>query len=1344
MYAYDYSEYETPLVGQGMLSWILATSSPTPNAPASSSKTMVTGKVRENILGLFSGGIKETLEVKLKLVPVPTFLQSEYLETMERYRNISRALPEGFDHSQWAALKSNPEFNAFAAQTAVGSSQSSMAMQRVNSGGVETLHQLLTQKPVEERRGSQGHAQALSHSRQGSRAVSRAGSRAGSPTPSMRSSTALQQITQDHSRPASRGSYTSERPVSRHEPQFDHRMNQQQGQESEQEDGPPRKRARVVQADWRGKSQFGPRADTLRITASTAASVRVHKPTPINPAAGGSANSLEPPPRAPTPIPHELPQPRNRPSVGGASSLRRESSSQSMRRYTSPYAPRGPYSECAIASEDEQMADAEDSPADFPSSPPVFGVNNDSPAASSPGLPTLPYPDDSGFMSGTGMDQDLEMGMTDKPEQVHQTTEPHTEPPSAVICSDQWQFETPGPPELLPTNVGRRQPDYRSQRAAASAKRMTPGPGPKPETRGRKRNDSKPPPPPPPPPRNLAPAPPTQTRPAFMPQHQSPVASCPPMPHPPQSQPQHQNQPPVQQKPDSLPQPITQHQPTHPPQPPTQPSAQLQQPPQVQTRSEGDAQSQESSTQPQSSLPQQQPQQVPHQPQSQAPQTGSQPPVASAISPPATVTSASPEAPMSATQRSSKPAKKSSAAPKAKKTLPRSNTWSAGTPKESQADEPVVTYTESRAASPVPRSGSGAKRKKAIEDRLMQSLAEGTMPDFCECCGAIQTPTWRKAFYKEIEGRPAGIVTSLDEPGAIVGFEVIQPHPDEENPVEKYKVYKKSLTNLDKNNGDFTKMQLCNPCGLHFFKYGNMRPADRWEVKPRAAGVKKRSGGKPAKKKKGDEKQTMQTSDAIQDLPSQMMSDYPDYVMEYMDHEQGPEQEPKQAEQQQQQQDQQEQNVLQPSVSESVDTRPVEAESSHDRAEDALRDQRRKAESRQDEQSAKRQRVETAQERRAVSLEPHREGSNVSQESVSAAADVDRAALARAIQSSPPRLTGFQEGEIELEDDFSPSKPTRRILFPSPRRSGQFKSLEDGQREKGISQPVFGQIPRPPRSEPATDAQDKENVPPAEMDDGFAHLFEDPDGNQMQNCFKSPTPRSAKSVRTLPDFLKTPSSRSKRAALGTRDDLFSPASAAVNAVVDDLLLHSTPSKASRTPKAVMSPFSQAFLNDIFNTTKTPRSAARNAAGWSLSSPDNAGLMDFTNFDFGMAPSTDIPFPSSPPNFGASFNFSLYEDPLTSTANFWGGTSVFNGSSDPVQAAQADGEQTKENGALENREIEFERIIDEVTSNANKSGEKDGAKSADTTVTTTENDSENTAAATPAGSEAAVDLIPVGP
>jgi len=91
VYAYDFSEYETPLVGQGMLSWILASASPSPNAPADQSQTMVTGRVCKNILGLFSNGIKETLEVKLKLIPVPKCMQRGYVENMERYHSLRQA-----------------------------------------------------------------------------------------------------------------------------------------------------------------------------------------------------------------------------------------------------------------------------------------------------------------------------------------------------------------------------------------------------------------------------------------------------------------------------------------------------------------------------------------------------------------------------------------------------------------------------------------------------------------------------------------------------------------------------------------------------------------------------------------------------------------------------------------------------------------------------------------------------------------------------------------------------------------------------------------------------------------------------------------------------------------------------------------------------------------------------------------------------------------------------------------------------------------------------------------------------------------------------------------------------
>ncbi|KAG9878160.1 hypothetical protein KCV05_g21521, partial [Aureobasidium melanogenum] len=103
IYAYDYSEYETPLVGQGMLSSVLAAASPTPTAPAYQSKTMITGRVCKNIMGLFSNGVKETLEVKLRLVPVPKPVQSDFLKSMEIYRNINPAMSAGFDPNAWSA-----------------------------------------------------------------------------------------------------------------------------------------------------------------------------------------------------------------------------------------------------------------------------------------------------------------------------------------------------------------------------------------------------------------------------------------------------------------------------------------------------------------------------------------------------------------------------------------------------------------------------------------------------------------------------------------------------------------------------------------------------------------------------------------------------------------------------------------------------------------------------------------------------------------------------------------------------------------------------------------------------------------------------------------------------------------------------------------------------------------------------------------------------------------------------------------------------------------------------------------------------------------------------------------
>src|SRR5699024_6961877 len=138
VYAYDYSEYETPLVGQGMLSWVLASASPTPNAPAHQSKTMVTGRVCKNVLGLFSKGVQETLEVKLRLVPVPTVMQSEYIDSMQRYRELSNMIPHEFDAQTWTNfLRQNPGIlSSFKSQ------QCERGASPMDHSGIERFHQI--------------------------------------------------------------------------------------------------------------------------------------------------------------------------------------------------------------------------------------------------------------------------------------------------------------------------------------------------------------------------------------------------------------------------------------------------------------------------------------------------------------------------------------------------------------------------------------------------------------------------------------------------------------------------------------------------------------------------------------------------------------------------------------------------------------------------------------------------------------------------------------------------------------------------------------------------------------------------------------------------------------------------------------------------------------------------------------------------------------------------------------------------------------------------------------------------------------------------------------------------
>ncbi|KAJ5678087.1 uncharacterized protein N7477_003720 [Penicillium maclennaniae] len=411
VYAYDYSEYETPLVGQGMLSWVLASASPTPDAPAHQSKTMVTGRVCKNPQGLFSrgAGAQETLEVKLRLVPVPTVMQSEYLDSMQKYRELSNVIPHDFDAQTWSNfVRQNPALLEAARQNDQNSSP-------VTQSGIERFHQLLSEGATP-REFSNYHSESV---------------RSSSPThsfgpPSRMSTPAGSRPSAQHQQSQSKHNFGQSdmiRPSSSASMQdidFQHqsfsgrprRDSMQSGYGSGADDvaePQPRKRAKLVQAGWPGKSDMNieRQPSSLRVMASTAASVRIHRPTPVNPALAVE-QSHEEPVRPPTPIsrPGDM-QRRGRLQ----SSLLRESSTNSVSSYASPY-----YNSDDIVATDQSAQSPDDSryqglfePGfNMPSSPPILDGHRFA-QRSSPVLPAMSLDTDSGFLSG-GFDDLLDDG----------------------------------------------------------------------------------------------------------------------------------------------------------------------------------------------------------------------------------------------------------------------------------------------------------------------------------------------------------------------------------------------------------------------------------------------------------------------------------------------------------------------------------------------------------------------------------------------------------------------------------------------------------------------------------------------------------------------------------------------------------------------------------------------------------------------------------------------------------------------------------------------------------------------------------------------------------------------
>jgi hypothetical protein len=311
-----------------------------------------------------------------------------------------------------------------------------------------------------------------------------------------------------------------------------------------------------------------------------------------------------------------------------------------------------------------------------------------------------------------------------------------------------------------------------------------------------------------------------------------------------------------------------------------------------------------------------------------------------------------------------------------------------------------------------------------------------------------------------------------------------------------------------------------------------------------------------------------------------------------------------------------------------------------------------------------------------------------------------RAALERAFQSSPVGVrSGSKDTPINVDGELTP-RNTRRLLFPSPRRPGEVKSLADSNSAGSLS----------PRSNSSRTARflthdqdvtmedgDKENCPPpADTEDHLAHLFESPKITPTKGC-------------SLEDLLKTPTPGSRQ-----RIPLTPMRHADVNLT--------TPSKSSRTPRgngriatiAPETPFTRQ-LNDLLSDSMLPGSPSQNfdLSAFATFTPGRNSTLHFGDFLQNDPLSSDLPVSSSSPP--KNFDFSVFEDPNTSTIGLWSGASIFDvndaimsDAPDEQQSDAQDGITTPKILTINGISLDFSSMIEEVIGNVNPGEQEPGA------------------------------------
>lgn len=385
IYAYDYSEEGTPLSGQGMLSSVFHPDNQIDAADISAK--VITGRVTKNVLGLFSGNGQETLEVKLRLLPIAKRGLQRGMPGQSTQLDYIESNQQSIDLHEWSNLMSNDNGPMYTQQSAGSRSPHDRT-------GLESVQRILHEGSVPRELSANRSSASLRAS-----SNSRPGTRAGTPGHVQPFNPPARQSFSQPSRPSSRASARgASQPMNQHRRES-FNSGYYSGDEIQIEDGPARKRAKVthVGAPSRSDLNIERQPESLRMAASTASSVRVHRPVALNPALSNlqGSNFTDEPVRPPTPIPGAKKPGNSRPQIQ-PSNLRPATQQYSQSNMSYP----GPLLTDATSvttPEFNQGPSISSTPANIPSSPPV--MTNYGSMPSSPMLPP-PHPDqlDSGFV----------------------------------------------------------------------------------------------------------------------------------------------------------------------------------------------------------------------------------------------------------------------------------------------------------------------------------------------------------------------------------------------------------------------------------------------------------------------------------------------------------------------------------------------------------------------------------------------------------------------------------------------------------------------------------------------------------------------------------------------------------------------------------------------------------------------------------------------------------------------------------------------------------------------------------------------------------------------------------